>query len=316
MDKIIEWYCTKSLLEDLQGDLHEYYARNIKKGPFKADMIFLLDVIKFCRIYTIQKPKILGQMTFFNLMGNYFKTSVRSLARNRLFSSINIIGLSIAMSIGILMITYVSHLLSFDNFHEKKDRLFKLQTIYMDATDGDIIDLYSTSVFMADKLKEDYPGVEQVLLMQGSANKDFTYDEKTLQLKGKYASKEFFNMLSYKLVAGDPNTALENPYSIVLTKSAAQKFFEEENPLGKTFQSEENTYTITGLMEDPPLNAHLGKFEMLESFSTRREEEKENKGFGNWNNIWMYHAYLLLNENSSSESIERHLNDISKEENA
>ncbi|MFK7952257.1 MAG: permease prefix domain 2-containing transporter, partial [Ekhidna sp.] len=113
MDWIIELYCRADVLEDLQGDLHEYYARNLKKGRAKANLIFFIDVFKFCRLYTIQKPKILKQMTFFNLLANYFKTSARSLVRNRLFSSINIFGLAISMSIGILMITYISQLMNF-----------------------------------------------------------------------------------------------------------------------------------------------------------------------------------------------------------
>lgn len=316
MDWLIELYCRRDKLEDLQGDLHEYYARNVKKSRFRADLIFLLDVIKFCRLYTIRKPKILGQMTFFNLLGNYFKTSVRSLARNKLFSAINIIGLSISMSIGILMITYINQLLSYDDFHENKEIVFKVYSTYTSVEDGDNIELASNSVFMADKLKEDYPGIADVLIMQGWATKDFTYDEKTLQLEGKFASEQFFDFFSFKLLSGDPKTALKEPYSVVLTETAAEKYFLDEDPVGRIFQSGEDTYTITGLMEDPPSNNHLGTFEMLESFSTQRSKQKDNKGFGSWGNLWSYHVYIMMDEVTDASTAQGYLDQISLTKNA
>ena len=77
MNWLLELYCSKDILEDLQGDLHGYYIRNLKKSRTRANLIFFIDVVKFCRPYTIQKPKILGQMTFFNLVSNYFMITVR-----------------------------------------------------------------------------------------------------------------------------------------------------------------------------------------------------------------------------------------------
>ncbi|MEO9483647.1 MAG: FtsX-like permease family protein [Ekhidna sp.] len=314
MNRIIEFYCDKDLVEDLQGDLHEYYARNIKKGRLRANFIFLLDVIKFCRPYTIQKPKILGQMTFFNLLGNYFKTSIRSIARNKLFSSINIIGLAVSMSIGVLMITYLSQLFDYDEFHENKERIYKVGTLYTD-NDGDVIDLASTSVYIGDILKEDYPGIEDVLTIQGWADKDFTFEDKTLQLEGIYASASFYDFFSFEMVEGDPETALNEPFTVVLTESAARKFFEDESPIGKVFESGEDLYTITGVMKDMPSNTHLRSFEMIESFATRRHKAKNSKGFSSWGNVWNYHVYLLLDENTSPETAEGYLEAIALEEN-
>ena len=126
-DKILQWYCRKDKLEDLQGDLYECYTRNIDlKGQRKARLIYVLDVLKFLRIYTIKKLKTKGTMNSFQLLENYWKTSVRSIARNKLFSGINVVGLAISMSVGILMIVFVSELLSYDNFHDKGDRIYRI----------------------------------------------------------------------------------------------------------------------------------------------------------------------------------------------
>ncbi|MEO9872040.1 FtsX-like permease family protein [Ekhidna sp.] len=316
MDRIIEFYCRKDLLEDLQGDLHEYYARNLDKSRRKANLIFFLDILKFCRLYTIRKPKLIGQMTFFNLMQNYFKTSVRSIARNKLFSSINIVGLAVSMSIGILMITYLSQLFNYDEFHEKKELVYKIGTHYTDLDDGDVIDLASTSVYIGDLLKKDYPGIEDVLTLQGWADKDFTFNDKTLQLDGIYGSESFYNLFSFEMIEGDPATALIEPYTIVLTESAVEKFFDDESPVGQVFKSGEDLYTITGVMKDMPSNTHLPSFEMIESFATRRQKAKDSKGFVSWGNVWNYHVYLLLEENTSIETVDNYLKEISSEENA
>lgn len=317
MDWVIELYCHPELLEDLQGDLHEYYSRNIQKGRFRADLIFLLDVIKFCRLYTIQKPKLLGQMTFFNLLKNYFKTSVRSLARNRLFSSINIMGLSVAMSIGILMITYIAQLLSYDEFHEKKDRIFKVYTEWNDLDDGDSFNVASTSVYVADKLIEECPGLEKNLIMSGGwSTDDFTFEEKTLPLEGYHSTEAFYDVFSIDLIAGNPETALVEPYSIILTETTAQKFFGEKNPVGETLLSEGDQFKVTGLMQDPPSNSHLGEFDFLLSFSTLRLQNKDYKRFSSWGNVWNFHVYVLLDEHTSVENVKAYTDELASKENS
>ncbi|MEQ9467594.1 MAG: ABC transporter permease [Ekhidna sp.] len=316
MDWLIELYCSKEVLEDLQGDLHEYYSRNLEKSRFRADLVFFLDVIKFCRLYTIRKPKILGQMTFFNLMGNYFKTSARSLARNKLFSAINIIGLAISMSIGILMITYISELLSFDTFHEKKDRIYRVQTNYKSISSDDPYDLASTSVFVGKKLKEEYSGFEKVLLMRRNFSADLNKGENNISVSGLYASQEFFDVFSFNLVSGNPSTALVQPHSIILTQKTAKKLFDDKEAVGQVVTSEEDTYTVTGIVEDLPTNSHI-QFEALVSFITLENQfaGDENSTFFEWRSVWMNYVYILLPEDQSPEVINAYLREIASTEN-
>ncbi|MEP1035065.1 ABC transporter permease [Ekhidna sp.] len=317
MNWLLELYCSKDLLEDLQGDLHEYYARNIKKSRFKANLIFLLDVIKFCRLYTIRKPKILGQMTIFNLLGNYFKTSTRSLARNKLFSSINILGLAISMSIGILMITYISELLSFDTFHEKGERIYRVQSAYKSVSSPTSSDFASTSVFIGKKLKEEYSGFEKVLLMRRNFRADISKGENTIPVRGHYASREFFDVFSFELTAGNPSTALSEPNSIVLTEKTAEKLFKDKQAIGQVVVSGEESYTVTGVVANLPTNSHI-QFEALMSFITleNRYSASETTTFYDWRSIWMNYVYLLLPENADPDLINGYLRDIAVTENA
>src|SRR5262245_7144521 len=121
----LNWYCRPELAEDLQGDLNEIFERNVKsKGIKKARWIYIIDVLKFFRLYTIRKPKINNPLSKNYMIKSYVKTSGRSILRHKLFAGINIIGLAISMCVGLLVISFLSDLYSYDDFHEKKDRIY------------------------------------------------------------------------------------------------------------------------------------------------------------------------------------------------
>lgn len=318
LDRLIELYCRPELLEDLQGDLHEYYQRNCsKKGKSFANLIFLIDVIKFFRLYTIRTPKVLGQMSFIHLSKNYFKTSIRSLARNKLFSTINIVGLAISMSIGILMITYLSQLLSYDQFHEKKDRIYRVNSTYSDITGTDPFDLGSNSVFLGKKLREEMPDLEEVLIMRRNFRRDFKKGDNVIPSRGLYAEAAFFKLFSFELLEGDPETALLEPYSLVLTESVAKKLFGDEPVLGQIVHAGEESFTVTGLMADVPFNSHM-QFKVLCSFKTAEviASKQEQESFNTWRSIWMNHVYVLLPEGYAPEALQSNLDRIAAGENA
>ena len=256
-------------------------------------------------------------MTFFNLMGNYFKTSARSLARNKLFSSINIIGLAISMSIGVLMITYISELLSFDTFHENSDRIYRVQSKYQSITSDDPYDLASTSVFIGKKLREDYSGFEKILLMRRNFRADLNKGENYIAVSGHYASEEFFDVFSFNLISGNPSTVLSQPYSLVLTEKTAKKLFNDQEAVGQVVVSGEDSYTVTGIVEDLPSNSHI-QFEALSSFITLENQyaDDENTTFFDWRSIWMNYVYILLPKDQSPDVINGYLTDIALEENA
>lgn len=317
MDTIVEFYCRPELLEDLLGDLHEYYDRNRKKSRSKANLIFFIDVIKFFRLYTIRKPKIFRRMTFFNLIGNYSKTSIRSLSRNKLFSGINIIGLAIAMSVGILMITFLSELLSYDKFHKKADRTYRVLSTYKGIANDEPYELASTSVFIGRKLQEEYSGLEKVLIMRRGFEQDLYIGENAISVEGHYSTREFFDMFSFKLLSGNAATALVDPNSMVITKRIAEKLFGEQDPVGEIVQSGEESYTITGVIQDIPGNSHM-QFEALVSFSTieNKQRNQENSTFFEWRSVWQNYVYLLLPSGQDAEAIQENLNQIAQVENA
>ncbi|MEM6641336.1 MAG: ABC transporter permease [Bacteroidota bacterium] len=314
MDRLLAIYCKESLLEDLQGDLHEYYHRNLPYGRFKANVIYLFDVLKFFRLYTIKKPSYLNQSIMLTLLINYTKTSFRNLKRSVLFSSINIFGLSIAMSIGFLMITYIGNLLSFDNFHDKGDHIYKVQTNYVDYvySEGSVMQLASSSYFLADKLQTEATGIEKVAVVRYSGAADVRYEEKQVPLEGLYASNDFLDLFSFELLSGDRASCLKEPYSLVLTEKGAKKLFKDTDVVGKTVTVKDQSYLITGVMKDPPKNTHFGDFERLESFSSLRPKGKLSE---EWKTVWSYHTYILLHKEANPSTVTEYLNNLAEVEN-
>ncbi len=314
--RLLEWYCKPSLVEDLQGDLLEYFERNLqRRGATYARFIYILDVLKFFRSYTVQKPQILKRMNQFVMFGNYFKTSARSMARNKLFTTINVIGLAVSMSVGLLIIAFVSDLLSYDSFHVNKDRTYRLIAKDVHAN-GHTMELATTPMKAAQRIREEMPEVESLTVFRRGFGGDAKIDDKTIPVGGFWADDSFFETFSFSLLKGNPQTALKELHSIVLTETAAHKLFGSTDVVGKTMQFDTTTYVVTGLMADIPKLSHL-RFEALGSLSTITINKADGDGdLDAWDNIYMSHIYMVVREGSSLAAIHEKLEQISKSENA
>jgi hypothetical protein len=129
--RFLRWYCRPQLAEDLEGDLNELFERNIKrKSALKAKAIYIADVLKFLRLYTTRRPDIYHLFLQSVMIGNYVKISGRIILRNRLFSSINIVGLGVSMAVGLLLIGLMYDMNQYDRFHEHFDRIYRVVSKY------------------------------------------------------------------------------------------------------------------------------------------------------------------------------------------
>ena len=309
--RLLSWYCKPELLEDLEGDLNEYFLRNLKTGSTrKANFIYIIDVFKFFRLYTIRKPKFMNFLIQWIMIGSYIKTSGRSLVRNKLFSAINIFGLAISMSVGLLLIALLSDMFAYDKFHEKGTRIYRVISKYQ-YLDQEDQNYYASSSPMAGKeILETVPGIERTVLMYGIES-DVKAGETTVPLKGFWANEFLFDVFSFQLVEGNSSTALKNPFSLVLTQTAAKKLFGDGSAMGKTVTLfTDKDFTVTGIVKDVPKFSHM-KFELLGSISTREITEKENwKDEMSWDNIWQGYTYLLLPENADLNNIQQNFNKL------
>ena len=313
-ERFLEWYCRPELLEDLQGDLNEYFERNCKViGTRRARIIYVLDVFKFVRSYTVRKPKIVNSIISWIMLGSYIKTSGRNLVRNKLFSTINITGLAVSMSVGLLLIGVLSDVLSYDQFHVNHDRIYRVVSEYEYLGRRDNSPMATTSLKAGKLIQETFSLPEAVAILRSEFEGDVKYNEKTIPLKGFWANQGLFDVFSFALIKGNPQTALRDAFSVVLTETAARKVFGDEDPLGKSVVFKDNQYTITGILKDVPKFSHI-RFEMLGSLSTREITEKDSKDEMKWDNIWSTWVYLLLPEGSDQGSLSESLSKLSATE--
>ena len=323
--RLLSWYCRPDLLEDLQGDLNEYFYRNVKSnGSRKAKINYIIDVFKFFRLYTVHKPRFLNLLIQYFMLSSYVKTSGRNIMRHKFFSFINIMGLAIGMSVAVLMLSVLLEMLSYDKFHEKGDRIYRIvsQRSSLDPS-MDYGDNYwaCTSVKAAKEIKENFSGIEDVAILRRGFNGEAQLGNTILSVDGLWANESFFNVFTFPLIKGDPATALKNPYSVVLTERTAKKIFGAEDAFGKTIQfkdadtTKQTEYTVTGIMKDIPKSSHL-QFELLGSFSTAELQASGTKNdFMDWLSFKMNYTYVLLPEHTNTDALLENLKNLSAAEN-
>lgn len=219
---------------------------------------------------------------------NYFKTAWRNIRKNKLFSFINILGLSIGIATCFIIMLYVQDELSYDRFNKNADKIARI--VFHANIDGGKIDEGGVMAPVAQVMKKDFPEVADAtrLLQFGSPkitykDKNFKDDELAL------VDPNFFSIFTLPMVEGDAKTALQQPHTVVLTKKTAKKYFGNENAIGKILAFNNNTelYKVTGVINDVPSNSHF-HFDMFGSM-TGWEQAKSDS--------WMYgqfYTYLLL----------------------
>ena len=227
-ERFLSWYCRPELLEDLQGDLNEYFDRNVRsKGARKARFIYVLDVLKFFRIYTVLKPKLVDLLINFFMLSSYIKTSRRNIVRNKLFSAINIFGLGVSMSVGLLMIAMLVDVFSYDRFHRDHDRIYRL----ISRVDPNTTFFATSSLDAGFSLKDHVNGVKDVAILRNGLSADFETGDRIIPLSGYWTGESFFELFSFDLLQGNPATVLKEPFQMVLTESAANKLFGNSDAL-------------------------------------------------------------------------------------
>jgi putative ABC transport system permease protein len=241
---------------------------------------------------------------------NYFKIAIRNLKSDKIYSSINIFGLSVGMTAFILIALMFQFLYSFDTYHKDYKRIYRVQ---QELQDKNRTEWTQTVYPLAQELKNTIPEIEEAAVMREISNEYLTSKE-DIVLKdenGFLADPEILKILSFKFLEGSPEAALNNPGFVVLSKSLAQKLFPGEKALGKLLKGSLNRdLIVTGIFEDFPLNSHIYP-SYLVSFSTMDQilarDYKEYKN--DWKNN-AYRNYILLKRNTDSEFVEAKIKNL------
>jgi putative ABC transport system permease protein len=234
------------------------------------------------------------------MLSNYLKIAFRSLMRFKSYAIINLFGLALGLMSGILIMVYVLDELSFDQFHAKRDRIYRVNTAFF-TPGSEPEGANDTNGWPIGKvLEKDYPEVEAVLYARFSGL-HINQEEKRFRERSFFASQELFDIFSFELVKGNPKTALKDPYSVVLSESLAAKLFPGLDAFGKTLvMADTLNMLVTGIMKNIPAQSHI-QAEMFLSFSTYQTLVPEFNFDKGWGNINMRN-YLLLREGTDFES--------------
>ncbi len=236
------------------------------------------------------------------MIRNYIRIATRKLLRNKSYTTINIIGLSVGIASCLLIFLIVQFELSFDTYHSKKDRIYRLVTI-SHTSDGTN---YTPGIPfpVADGLRSEYPQLEKVASIFGMEdaliyilNSDGKVEKKFIEKNGVYfAEPQFFDIIDSKWLAGNQKTALTGPNDMVLTRKTAEKYFGNwKTAIGKTIKyndfNENGLYKITGILEDIPANSD---YQLKAIFSYKAFKEHNLYKFNDWTTEFGDHNCLVL----------------------
>ena len=239
---------------------------------------------------------------------SYFKIALRNIARFKIYSFINIAGLAVGMAVSILIILYIQEELSYDKFNKNAERIYRLSREWFNQDGTSSLHLARVAPPIGPLLKNDFPNIiQEVTRVVSDYNTFLQVDNKTfVEDKFFWAEDNFFKIFSFNMIKGNPENALSEPYSVVMTESMAKKYFGNEDPVGKTILYErENDLKVTGVIEDVPENSHF-KFDFLGSFITLNDFIGIETLTRNWgsNN---YVTYLLLPKNFPVGELEKQI---------
>lgn len=242
---------------------------------------------------------------------NYFKIGIRSIKKYSAFSFINIFGLSVAMSVSMLIILMLINQKGYDQFHKKKDSIYRVN---IDPANHK--NLYaSVPAPLAETLRTDYPIIKEATHLLKGFGGDAVYNHNFAEMRGYFTDDAFFRIFSYELDNGDRSTVLSNPNTMVVSHKIAQQLFGNEDPLGKIVDfadrgidmftdegkapTDWGTYTVTGVLAETDHKTHL-EFDVLVSTASLKQlyqEEKIYDASENWGDYSRSYTYVLVEDN-------------------
>ncbi len=235
---------------------------------------------------------------------NYLKIAWRNLIRNKSFSLLNIVGLSIGLAVTALILIWINFELGVDQFHANNNRIYEVYNQY--PVDGEIWTWNSTPKIMAPTIKKDYPEVESVSRYNYDDSFLFSVGDKRMKSTGTIVDPDFLNIFSFPLLEGNVATVLEDVNSVVITEKFAQKLFGNEPAMGKIVKvNNADTFKVTGILRDLPDNTGFN-FEFLMPWAYAQQLGWNDKHWGN-NSIA---TYVLLKEGADYKAFSKKIKNL------
>ncbi len=315
------WYCRTDYLEDLEGDLQERFELNFQEsGRSYARRQYLMDVLKLFRPGII-KP-LMGKRRREpgnGMIRHHLKIGIRSLVGDKSYSLVNIMGLAVGLGVCLVISQYIHFQLSYDTFHDNHENTYRViiresnsntEETYPDGI-GYGFGLAAVAEIPEVKKAVRKGRVNRTAAVTNLKNQSVFYEEVNQLL---YVDPSFFEVFNFPIVSGNMTSVFADDYSIVITERAANKYFGNEDPIGKTLTisgpPSPGNFTVSGVMKNPPLNGHL-QFEFLMPLENYIEHGwggavKKN---GDWTGFEVV-TYLALEEHAEPGKVEQKLTEL------
>ena len=244
------------------------------------------------------------------MIKSYLKAALRSLLKDKVYSMINILGLSFGLAAFLLIYFYVDFERSYDDFHQDADQLYRVTT---DNVVNGVLGVRDAMSFnpQGAAMKEELPEViDYTTTFKWFRNFNVRIEDEIFMERPVLAvDTNFLRLFSYPIVAGNKTEPLKEPFSMVLTRSIAEKYFGDEDPVGKTVMVHsgmDKSFKITGVVEDPPQNTHY-KFDMLFSINSIQDRLDED----GWNGF-NYYTYLKISKDADIDALKAKMPELTK----
>lgn len=274
-DRFLTWYCNPKLLEQIQGDVHElYYWRLEEKGESKAKKSFIWDVVRLFRWSNIKRSNKTQKFNNMGIFKNYFKVGLRNLWKQRMPSSINIIGLSLAIGCSIVAFKFVERSYVRDNFHSNLEDLFLVT--HWEELDSNKGRNGGTDNQLVGEILKSVPGIK-ASTRYNYQQAEVRYGKMTKYEAALFVDEAFMDMFSFDLLYGNPNS-LYNESEIIIDESTSVSLFGDANPVGEKIdlkiRETWRTFTIGAVYRDKPNNSSI-QINMLVNYIHFEQEFKD-----------------------------------------
>ncbi|MBR9998971.1 MAG: ABC transporter permease [Cyclobacteriaceae bacterium] len=310
--KFLRWFCRDDYLEEIEGNLIEIFEDQYAASPHRAGWKFTWNVMLHFRPVFIKSYKTQWSLNSSNsdMLKNYLLIGWRNMLKNKLVSAVNLAGLSMGFTAAIFIALYVTGELNFDRYHTAADRIYRItKTVQTDQGERHMA---RAAARIAPAAVENLPAVQQAVRIAVFGRLTAGYGTFRDYEPMIAVDSNFFQVFDCRFIAGDPEIALDEPHSVVLTERLAEKYFGDEPPLGKILFTNWFEATVTGVIGDFPSNSHLDP-PMLFSLSTMNTISGEFKNY--MENDWAssrFSTYLLLEEEARPETVATQINDLSR----
>jgi putative ABC transport system permease protein len=300
-NRLLEWFVAPHLREDLQGDLYEIFQKRKEQvGSARAKREYSWAVLHYLTPYFFKRRTSEFPIHFFitpTMLRNYFKIAFRNLTQQKGYSAITIFGLALGLAVTLLSILYVIDELSYDRFHHQSERIYRINsdlTFSQKEMKGAV-----APTPMGQTLKNDFPEVEQAVRLGKYGSQLVKSGQNVIrEQRILYADSTLFDVFTLPMLAGNPQKALAEPQSVVITESMAKKYFGTANALNNILQFDnEEARHVTGVIADIPAQSHFQADFLLPLHETK--DAKVNK----WGNH-IFNTYLLLKPGTNPKAVD------------